>query len=128
MTGAACAHRLSLYGHSVVLVEKARGVGGRMSTRRMGGARIDHGAQFLTVRDERMNEYLLKWKQADVVRAWYDRIPGRDDLAVGTRYRGTLGMNSPVKSLAESLAVEKQFFVESIERVWERGDGEFPGR
>ena len=116
ISGTACAHRLSLHGHSVVLVEKGRGVGGRMSTRRMGGARIDHGAQFLTVRDERMNDYLLKWKQTDVVKAWYDRIPGREDLAVRTRYRGTLGMNSPVKSLAESLAVEKQFFVESIER------------
>lgn len=87
-----------------------------MSTRRMGGARIDHGAQFLTVRDERMDEFLLKWKQSGTVRSWYDRIPGREDLGLGTRYRGTFGMNSPVKSLAEGLVVEKQFFVERIER------------
>ena len=116
ISGTTCAHRLSLHGHSVVLVEKGRGVGGRMSTRRMGGARIDHGAQFLTVRDERMDEFLLKWKQSGTVRSWYDRIPGREDLGLGTRYRGTFGMNSPVKSLAEGLVVEKQFFVERIER------------
>ena len=43
------------------LVEKGRGVGGRMATRRMEGARIDHGAQFFTVRDSRMEELLSLW-------------------------------------------------------------------
>ena len=58
ISGCVCAHRLAEAGHDVTLVEKGRGVGGRMSTRRMSGARIDHGAQFFTVRDQRMKGLL----------------------------------------------------------------------
>jgi predicted NAD/FAD-dependent oxidoreductase len=50
ISGCVCAYELSKAGHEVVVVEKGRGVGGRMATRRMQGARIDHGAQFLTAR------------------------------------------------------------------------------
>ena len=46
ISGCVCAYLLSKAGHKVTLIEKGRGVG-RMSTRRMNGARIDHGAQFL---------------------------------------------------------------------------------
>ena len=56
ISGCVCAYLLSKAGHKVTLIEKGRGVGGRMSTRRMNGARIDHGAQFFTVRDSRMGE------------------------------------------------------------------------
>ena len=38
ISGCVCAWRLAKSGHDVTLVEKGRGVGGRMSTRRMGGA------------------------------------------------------------------------------------------
>ena len=47
ISGCICARRLSDLGHEVTVVEKGRGVGGRMSTRRMNGARIDHGLNFL---------------------------------------------------------------------------------
>jgi predicted NAD/FAD-dependent oxidoreductase len=49
ISGCVSAFRLAEAGHDVTLLEKGRGLGGRMSTRRMGGARIDHGAQFFTV-------------------------------------------------------------------------------
>ena len=39
ISGSVCAWRLAKSGHKVTLVEKGRGVGGRMSTRRMEGAR-----------------------------------------------------------------------------------------
>ena len=42
--------------HEVIVVDKGRGVGGRMATRRVpslsGEATFDHGAQFFTVRDD----------------------------------------------------------------------------
>ena len=37
--------------YEVVVFDKARGVGGRMATRRLGDATFDHGAQFLTAHD-----------------------------------------------------------------------------
>ena len=41
ISGCVCAYELSKAGHEVVVIEKGRGVGGRMATRRMQGARID---------------------------------------------------------------------------------------
>jgi predicted NAD/FAD-dependent oxidoreductase len=46
IAGLCAALTLTQAGLKVVIVDKARGVGGRMATRRLGGAVIDHGAQF----------------------------------------------------------------------------------
>ena len=70
----------------------------------------------MTVRHPHMQDYLSKWLDDRVACPWYDQVPGRDDLAVRVRYRGTDGMTSPVKSLARSSRIEKNFFVEKIER------------
>ena len=51
----------------MTVIEKGRGVGGRMATRRMEGARIDHGAQFFTTRDQRLKELNKAWLQEDQV-------------------------------------------------------------
>jgi len=117
VSGCICANLLSQSGHVVTIVEKGRGVGGRMATRRMDGARIDHGAQFMTVRYPQMQGYLSKWLDDRVACPWYDQVPGREDLAVRVRYRGADGMTSPVKSLAQSSRIEKNFFVEKIKRA-----------
>ena len=53
ISGLLAARELSDAGWRVTVLDKGRGVGGRMATRRTGGARFDHGAQFFTVRDER---------------------------------------------------------------------------
>ena len=48
MTGLTAARALSGQGHDVVVIDKARGPGGRMSTRRDNDLRFDHGAQYFT--------------------------------------------------------------------------------
>ena len=121
ISGSVCAWRLARDGHEVTLVEKGRGVGGRMATRRMEGARIDHGAQFFTVRDPRMKELLSLWENEEAVVPWYDHIPGRSDVPTGQRYRGTDGMTSPAKVLAKEFNVETSFFLQKIQRernIW----------
>ncbi|MEZ4560486.1 MAG: NAD(P)-binding protein [Caldilineaceae bacterium] len=54
----------------ILLVDKGRSVGGRLATRRMGGGRADHGAQFFTVRDKFFEHYVNKWLAADLVFPW----------------------------------------------------------
>ena len=117
ISGCMCAFELAQAGHEVTLLEKGRGVGGRMSTRRMGDARIDHGAQFFTARSSRMLEFVNTWQASGVVIPWYDQIAGREDIPLGIRYRGGNGMTSPAKYLAQFFSSELSFFVECIKRV-----------
>jgi renalase len=55
MAGLACARRLAHAGHRPLVLDKGRGIGGRMATRRVAldaaEIRFDHGAQYLTARD-----------------------------------------------------------------------------
>ena len=117
ISGCSCAHKLVQAGHRVTLVEKGRGVGGRMATRRMDGARIDHGAQFFTVRDHRLQELNEQWIKQGRVSDWYDRVPERPDIPAGMRYRGKLGMTDPAKSLSQNCTLGLNFFVEKIEKT-----------
>ena len=50
IAGLCAAEQLVAAGRHVVVLDKARGIGGRMATRRVGAAVCDHGAQFFTVR------------------------------------------------------------------------------
>lgn len=68
MAGVACARTLLQAGHRVTLVEKSRGFGGRMATRRTEFGGFDHGAQYFTVRDKRFARALLTAQ--NVVRPW----------------------------------------------------------
>ena len=51
VSGLSCARELVAAGRTVVLFERARGVGGRCATRRLEGQPIDHGPAFLHGRD-----------------------------------------------------------------------------
>jgi predicted NAD/FAD-dependent oxidoreductase len=59
---------------SVAVLEKARGPGGRMSTRRTDeGLRFNHGAQFFTVRDARFGRLVRSWLHDGLVERWEPR-------------------------------------------------------
>ncbi len=129
ISGCSCAHLLSMSGHDVTLVEKGRGVGGRMATRRMEGARIDHGAQFFTARDHRLQKLNHQWIQEKWVVEWYDKVPGCPGIPSDMRYRGSRGMTGPAKSLTKDCSLALNFFAEKMERkrrwqVTERGGEE----
>ncbi|MEC7173995.1 MAG: FAD-dependent oxidoreductase, partial [Actinomycetota bacterium] len=52
ISGLITARRLADAGVSTMVFDKGRSVGGRLATRRIGEARLDHGAQFMTARSE----------------------------------------------------------------------------
>lgn len=129
ISGCSCAYQLSRAGHDVTVVEKGRGVGGRMATRRMDGARIDHGAQFFTTRDPRLQALNQGWIKEKRVAPWYDQVPGRPDVPGDMRYRGLKGMTCPAKSLTQNCAHALNFFVEKIQhnknwKIFERAGEE----
>ena len=52
LSGLIAAQSLQAHGHKLLVVDKGRSPGGRLATRRIGPATLDHGAQFFTVRSE----------------------------------------------------------------------------
>lgn len=127
--GLMAARTIADHGLDVHVFDKARGVGGRMATRRHhhaldphgGGGEhrctpevlsFDHGAQYFTVRDDRFARYVRSWIEAGHAAAWMGRIvelrPGGEVVAERrsrVRYVGTPAMNSITKHLAGDLSV-----------------------
>lgn len=98
IAGLACADALHSAGHQVTLFDKARGPGGRMSTRRveLDGEKLqfDHGAQYFTVRDERFRRQVSAWHALGVASPWH--AAGED------AWVGTPAMNAPVRHMASA--------------------------
>jgi predicted NAD/FAD-dependent oxidoreductase len=107
ISGLLCATELQRAGVSVQVLDKGRGVGGRMATRRMGNARLDHGAQFFTVREAAFGRYVDEWLAADVIRPWFQHGANDTNAAGYSRYCGRNGMTDVAKHLCESLQVHR---------------------
>ena len=123
MAGLSAARTLAGHGMRTVVLDKGRGVGGRMATRRFEGGVFDHGAQFFTVRDPLFQRNVLNWADAGVVTRWAQGFPGieRDnDTDHHTRFRGTRGMTHVPKHLSENIEVHLQV---KVERIARNGEG-----
>lgn len=124
MAGIIAARRLQKKGVQVTVLEKSKGFGGRMATRRVGEAVFDHGAQFLTVHGMFFRVVVEDLQDQGQLKAWSrgflngDRILNSDGYL---RFCGTQGMAPVAKALAEPLKVELQQTVKQIEaqgRTW----------
>ncbi len=103
VAGLVAARTLTDGGRSVVVLDKGRSVGGRLATRRIGGARLDHGAQFFTVRGPAFAEAVARARAEGVVHEWCRGFgPSPDGHP---RYVGTAGMNGFAKWLSSGLEV-----------------------
>lgn len=116
ISGLLCATELRQKGLSVRLLDKGRGLGGRMATRRMAGGRLDHGAQYFTVRDERFQKYVDAWLDAGVVQEWFRHLPEDTNPAGYPRYCGLNGMTDAPKHLARTLEVHNSQQVTELSR------------
>jgi predicted NAD/FAD-dependent oxidoreductase len=72
--------------------DKARGVGGRLATRRSDSAKFDHGAQFYRLK-EPLKEMHDRWLQKNLVKLWFE-----DDGE--SHYIANEGMTALAKDLA----------------------------
>ncbi len=90
----------------VTVFEKARGVGGRMSTRHAAPFSFDHGAQFFTVRSAAFKQFLAPYLTAGLVQPWQGQVVNlQPDQAPTERiwqephYVAVPGMNQLCKQL-----------------------------
>jgi len=101
MAGLVAASELQRAGHNVLVIDKGRGVGGRLASRRIGEATFDHGAQFITARDPRFAGTMQEWRREGVVEEWY-RNTG-EGSEPRPRWRGKPAMTGVAKHLARDL-------------------------
>ncbi|BBM85744.1 NAD(P)/FAD-dependent oxidoreductase [Candidatus Uabimicrobium amorphum] len=116
ISGLIAATHLQNSGKDVVVVDKSRGVGGRMATRRIGEATFDHGAQFFTVRSEAFANFISQ--NEDCVHHWCDGFLFGDDNSElrkdgHPRYCGAKGMTTLAKKLATNLNVQLKEKIQS---------------
>jgi predicted NAD/FAD-dependent oxidoreductase len=111
--------------HDVTVVEKSRGPGGRMATRRAGDWHFDHGAQFFTAHTQAFRTFLEPLVSEGVVAHW----PARFAEITGTQisaerlwtedyphYVGVPGMNAVGKHLAVGVDIRCGTRVDELDR------------
>lgn len=101
ISGLLAAGELHRQGVKVTVLDKGRGVGGRMATRRSGNLVFDHGCQFFTARTPEFQRLCRQWVQEGVARQWFDS----DRDGGHPRYRGVPSMTAVAKCLARDQAV-----------------------
>ena len=114
IAGLLAARSMADAGWRVQVVEKSRGLGGRMATRRRDDAVFDHGAQFFTTRDGEFGNWVDQWQKAGLVDAWYDLGES------GTHFRCKAGMTAIAKHLAEDLLVLRETQIVELDYNRER--------
>ena len=123
LAGLTAARELRRRGLDVLVVDKGRSVGGRLATRRIGSARLDHGAQFFTVRGPDFDTVVGEAIHDGVVHEW---CRGFAEPADGyPRFVGTEGMNAVAKWLASDVPTRTSCevgHVESSAEGWACGD------
>jgi predicted NAD/FAD-dependent oxidoreductase len=112
ISGLFAARTLSDHGHRVQVFEKGDQPGGRIATQADSRYAFDSGAQYFTVRDERMERYVQSWHTNGIVQPWKGRVQviksGRptSEKRITERWVGIPGMNALPKHLAAGMAIQ----------------------
>lgn len=110
MAGLTAAQQLHQAGKKICVVDKSRGLGGRMSTRRDAAVQWDHGAQYCTAQSAEFRGQLADWVKLGVAAAWDQPIGAWDGAHLTAtepheRFVGVPVMKSPIIHLAQGLPI-----------------------
>ena len=116
LSGLTAARSLQEKGHKVIVLDKGRGLGGRMATRRISTsdgstAVFDHGAQFFTARDQQFQKFVDEWITNGIVREWCRGFVAEDGHP---RYVVNNGMTALTKHIAQDLDVRTSTLVFAV--------------
>lgn len=126
VAGLAAARLLADKGLGVEVFDKGRGPGGRLATRRADGFAFDHGAQYFSVKDGRLDQQLRSWREQILVAPWRGRfgvLEAGDFTEQPTnhpRWVAIPGMSGLARQLASDLDVNLSVRIKDIAR---EGDG-----
>jgi predicted NAD/FAD-dependent oxidoreductase len=117
MSGLTAALELQRQGIVPVVLDKGRAVGGRMATRRIGGARFDHGAQHFSVRSELFARRTRQWKETGLIHEWFrSRSLTQQNQPLEPRHAARNGIRSIPEHLARTLDVRTSTTITHFEQ------------
>ncbi|AFZ35947.1 FAD dependent oxidoreductase [Stanieria cyanosphaera PCC 7437] len=128
LAGLTCAQHLQQQRYKVIVVDKSRGVGGRVATRRINKTCVDHGLSFLEIQGKQTEELIQQLTQANILKLWDGKIyqlDSQNNLKPTPPIKSYIvpqGINTIAKYLARGLEVKRQFQVtaiKSIENIWQ---------
>ncbi len=111
LAGLACARRLADAGHATLVLDKGRGIGGRVATRRVGDLQFDHGAQYVNAHGAGF---------AAMLHSLGDAVAGWQDGTGRTHSVGLPGMSAIPKALGAGLEIRQNA---QVARLVQDGDG-----
>lgn len=133
LAGLTAAHQLQIAGRQVVVVDKSRGVGGRLATRRAANQRLDHGCPYLQPTTPALATTIDQGQQAGILQPWQPAVYWATALATlspalppttplapyrpGPYYGAPAGMTAIAKSLAAELPRHQPYRVVALHPV-----------
>ncbi|MCB2206639.1 FAD-dependent oxidoreductase [bacterium] len=107
IAGLMAARELQRQGVHVIAVDKGRGVGGRMATRRFEGGVFDHGTQYFAPSSAWFQARIAEWLDDGIAREWFRVRSYEMDprFLSSARYCGHPAMTSIPKHIAEGMDV-----------------------
>jgi renalase len=129
MSGIACAKQLKAAGRQgIAIFEKSRGVGGRLTTRRMFNTCVDRGTCYISPKGAQFRELFDRLIAADIVEIWTDTthtLTASGEMIADTdiypRYIAPSGMNQIAKYLATDLDIrfgQRAISIQPEGKVW----------
>jgi len=120
LTGLICASKLQEAGHTVVVLEKSRGLGGRVATRRVQDTCFDYGLPSLEIQGPLTQQWINHWRQQELLARWTVPTSARQSDGtlmpelVADQYAAPGGMTAIAKDLASGLEVRRQHRVSHL--------------
>lgn len=122
MSGLVCAQQLTQAGYSVRVIDKSRGVGGRVATRRLFETKADHGACYLKPKGEVLQRLVNLLVEKDELEVWTNTVHQLEansssitsNIPSSLPYVAPSGMNAIAKFLTQGLEIVHNQRVNSI--------------
>lgn len=112
MSGLICAQQLQQAGYRVVVVEKSRGLGGRVTTRRLQDTYADRGLSYLIANGELTTSFVELLTSQDILQVWTDTVHefkadfGLKAVKGVPLYTAPNGMSAIARFLAKDLEIQ----------------------
>ncbi len=110
ISGLVCAQQLHQAGYRVVVVEKSRGLGGRVTTRRLQDTCADRGLSYLIPQGELTKSFVEVLKAQNIVTVWTDTV---HEFDVDSQLKAVKG--SPIYVAPNGMSAIARFLGKNLE-------------